>query len=749
MSALGAILGTWKGRIVLVALVAIAAGAVAYRTVGAPAVPEYRTQPVTRGTVTSAVLVPGSIDPFALVKLSFKTGGRLAESLVTIGQRVAPGQPLARLDTTDLQLAQVQAKANVTAAQAKYDLTVAGAAPQDVAVAQQSVDNAKKALDETQRTTANDLATEQRSLARLRSAYSAAQNGFQLYAAAVPTDVTTFSAGVDSSRTINATAQQDLLIKWSIDIGSARSAVGQADSALVNAQTVAGNQLASALTEWTSARDKVVSSWQQFDGALLRGTDTSGAVTAYQSAQLSYTTATSHLQTSLSSVSTSIASAQTAVSTAQAALSTSNTAQDNDLAKARADLAGEQGALASDAQLATTITSKLAQMTTNLATITDAVGGSYVAAQQAVTGAQERGTSAVQSAQSLYDAAVTSLSRTTAPARSFDIAAAYAGVLVQQAALDKATSDLANATLTAPTAGSIAQVSAHVGEQLTASVPFIVLSDTSNVTFHGTVGEADVAKLKLDQPATVTVDALAGSTPLAGKITSIDPVAAVQQGIPVYGLDVRVTAADATLQTGMTGTASVAIATKQGVLNVPNAAIHAAPGRHFVKVLQDGQPRETDVRLGLAGLTTTEVTDGLAEGQLVVLPRPAAGLTASPPLAYPAPTEPTLERIAIVVEVTNETADDLVVAPADFLARDDQHRVYPPDPQAAVTDARVVRATAAFAGMTGVRPLASLTLRKDDVLVGYVVYDVPTGVRPTQLVWRQTDSDRIVDLPSR
>ena len=35
---------------------------------------------------------------------------------------------------------------------------------------------------------------------------------------------------------------------------------------------------------------------------------------------------------------------------------------------------------------------------------------------------------------------------------------------------------------------------------------------------------------------------------------------------------------------------------------------------------------------------------------------------------------------------------------------------------------------------------------KDDVLAGFVVFDVPAGVRPTQLVYRQTDADHVVDL---
>lgn len=747
----GAALGTWKGRIAVVVVVALLAGAVAYRKAGTQAAPGYQTRPVTRGTVTAVVLVPGAIDPYALVKLGFKTGGRVADIPVTAGQHVAAGQAVARLDDADLKLAQSQAQANVAAAQAKYDLTAAGAPPQDIAVAQQSVDNAKRSLDETQRTTANDLATAQQALASLRSAYSSAQGGFQLLSTAVPSDIGTYVAGIDNGRFILATATTDFTTMSTADITTAKGGVGQADAALANAQPI-GAQLTQTLTDWTSARDGVIAAWLQFDGAIQRGTDTSGAAVSYRSAQLAYVTATTRLSNGIDAVAAQVTAAQQNAALAQNALNSSTSRTSPDLDKVRADLTSFQASAAGEVQLAGAVKGKLGQMSGHLATISDAIGGSYVAAQQAVTNAQQRGTSSVQSAQGLYDAAVTSLARTAAPARSFDIAAAYAAVLVQQAALDKAASDLTNATLVAPVGGSIAQVAAHAGEQVAATVPVVVLSDTTKVTFHGTVGEADLAKLRLDQTADVTIDARARSAPLAGKITSIDPVATVQQGVPVYGVDFTIAAPDPSVQTGMTGTASVPFATKENVNTVPSAAIHIAQNGPFVDVLENGQPHQVSVHLGLAGTASTEVTDGLTQGQLVIVSRsgPASGgLSASAPLAYPAPTEPTLERVAVVIEVTNTSPDDLQVTPTDFLVRDEDHRVYPSDPQAAIADARIVRATASFAGMNGVQPLPTITLRQGDVVSGFVVYSVPAGVRPTQLVWRQTDSDRVVDLPSR
>jgi hypothetical protein len=46
-----------------------------------------------------------------------------------------------------------------------------------------------------------------------------------------------------------------------------------------------------------------------------------------------------------------------------------------------------------------------------------------------------------------------------------------------------------------------------------------------------------------------------------------------------------------------------------------------------------------------------------------------------------------------------------------------------------------------------ISPLPVVTLRQSDVLSGFVVFDVPAGVRPVDLIWRQSDTDTVVHLP--
>ena len=133
-----------------------------------------------------------------------------------------------------------------------------------------------------------------------------------------------------------------------------------------------------------------------------------------------------------------------------------------------------------------------------------------------------------------------------------------------------------------------------------------------------------------------------------------------------------------------------------------------------------------------------------------VLLMSACGAQASPltaasgPLSYPSSVTPPLERLAIFVTITNHGADDLVINPADFVARDADHRIYPSDPAATVSDGNLVRLTSGPG--PDVLPLPSVTLRRADVLSGFIVFAVPQGTRPVELVWRQTDADQVVQL---
>jgi hypothetical protein len=129
---------------------------------------------------------------------------------------------------------------------------------------------------------------------------------------------------------------------------------------------------------------------------------------------------------------------------------------------------------------------------------------------------------------------------------------------------------------------------------------------------------------------------------------------------------------------------------------------------------------------------------------LVACSKPSSPLAASGPFTYPSSVTPPLERIAILVTITNPGSDDMQINPSDFVARDGDHHIYPADPTATTADGDLVRLS------TGPRlealPLPTVTLRQTEVLSGFIVFDVPQGVRPVELIWRQSDTDQIAAL---
>jgi len=130
-------------------------------------------------------------------------------------------------------------------------------------------------------------------------------------------------------------------------------------------------------------------------------------------------------------------------------------------------------------------------------------------------------------------------------------------------------------------------------------------------------------KLKLAQVATITVDAV-GTAKMTGKVTSLDPVATIASGVPVYGVDVTIDLPSALVKPGMSGTAQVILASRPNTLTVPNLAVKTQTGRRYLTIQKDGQPVDTDVTFGISNDTVTEVLTGVQEGDVVVLPQPRA-----------------------------------------------------------------------------------------------------------------------------
>lgn len=191
-----------------------------------------------------------------------------------------------------------------------------------------------------------------------------------------------------------------------------------------------------------------------------------------------------------------------------------------------------------------------------------------------------------------------------------------AEVAVTEAELAYTTAQLAleQATLVAPVDGVLTAMPFVVGETAAASdVATITTGD--GVVIPIEVAVTDIAEVAAGQSVAVT-DATGGES--EGEVSTIALLPTT--GATTYTVTVAVDAPAAGLAVGTAANLVVTIASSDDSVLAPISAITlTATGTGTVRVLADNEVTTRDVSLGIIGTTHVEVTDGLSDGESVVL----------------------------------------------------------------------------------------------------------------------------------
>jgi multidrug efflux pump subunit AcrA (membrane-fusion protein) len=255
---------------------------------------------------------------------------------------------------------------------------------------------------------------------------------------------------------------------------------------------------------------------------------------------------------------------------------------------------------------------------------------------------------------------------TTSAPNPASIASAQASVFGAQASVNNAEQALSDTRLYAPTTGTIASLASLVaGDQVTSagssngssssnssssssgsggggaaggtstaggfggssstgsssssssSTPFASIINTSSLTMTVSFSESDITKVKVGQPATVTLDALPG-VELAARVTEISPVGTTSSGVVSYSSTLTFNQNDSRVKPGMSASASVITGQASGV-TVPNAALTGAGSLGTVNLMSNGKTTQQQVVVGLRGASRTQIISGLSSGQQLVV----------------------------------------------------------------------------------------------------------------------------------
>ena len=240
----------------------------------------------------------------------------------------------------------------------------------------------------------------------------------------------------------------------------------------------------------------------------------------------------------------------------------------------------------------------------------------------------------VEAAQTNVDTAQSSLNdaRTSqlSPVSSGTITQAE-GVLAQsKAALKQAQEALKVAQVQqgqkvykASIAGTVLEVNAQEGNISPVQQPLIVVANLAQMNVEAQLNEVDAGKVQPGRKVNVTSRVL-GNTSVQGTIVEIAPEAVSQlsaQGnaSPTVGVKIRLDKVPAELKPGFTVSIQIILATKEGVLAVPQEALFQEGSKNYVYQIKVGRLLKTEVKVGIGNDTHQEITSGLKVGDLVVL----------------------------------------------------------------------------------------------------------------------------------
>lgn len=538
--------------------------------------PAYETVPVMRGNLAQTVEATGKLQSANDLMLRFETAGTLETIKVKEGDQVKAGQLLASLRLSELNAAVAQAAANL-------NLKLAGGNEYEVKSLQAAVDAAKADWDKTKADTAN-------SVAAYEAAAATAKNNLKL------------AEGGENSEIVNQ-AYEDAVAALQTAASKLDDGLTQADN-ILGVDNTAGND---SFDDYLSLKDLsklAVANSQYLTTKLARDSArTAIAPLTSQSAHTAIDAALALTETALTKMN------QLLFNVSDVLIYTPIV---GDLTQASLD-AKKTTIETTRATIATQYTSVIAQKQA-LSDAKNSYGSYLVAYNKAVSdldNARITAASAVIIKEAAYNQAVANWENKTKPPREVDVAP-------YRAALAQAVANRDKAVIRAPIDGVISKINKKKGELVAMTdTPVEMVSPHFEVEVD--IPETDVAKLKVGDTVTTTLDAFGDDIKFGGTVLSIDPASTEIQDVVYYKVKMAINDTAEPIKPGMTANVTVATDSRENVLYIPSRAVRTN-GEKYVKVLTGKEVKDVPIKIDLkADDAKVEVIEGLNEGDLVVV----------------------------------------------------------------------------------------------------------------------------------
>jgi len=255
------------------------------------------------------------------------------------------------------------------------------------------------------------------------------------------------------------------------------------------------------------------------------------------------------------------------------------------------------------------ITSHISTMNTALSTFNQAVSS--------VTTAD----TALKSASSAYDQAFNKFTLQKAGSSQESIAS-------QAARVEQARAQLMKDMIYSPIDGTVTRADPKVGEFASVGQTSFSVQNDGAYKIEAYVPEADIAKIKKDNVADVTLDAYSSDEIFKATVTTIDPAETILDNVPTYKVTLVFSDKDDRIRSGMTANTEIFTNRADNVIVIPTRAIisenslsDGSQGKKTVRILNSDEKTFVSVPVvtGLRGSDgTIEIKSGISKGQKVV-----------------------------------------------------------------------------------------------------------------------------------
>ncbi len=230
--------------------------------------------------------------------------------------------------------------------------------------------------------------------------------------------------------------------------------------------------------------------------------------------------------------------------------------------------------------------------------------------------AQTNVLSAVSTVNSLMQ---TIASQKVAVANTSDVAAQQARVRAAESNIYNYQAQLSQTVISSPIDGIVTKQEAKVGQTVSPNTTVVTVMSASGFEIDTYIPEADIAKVKIGDSSSVTLDAYGNDVLFEARVTEIEPAETVIDGVTTYKTTLQFSEEDERIKSGMTANLDILTAERKSVIAVPQRSVVSDNGDKIVRILEEKGVVEVGVETGLRGSDgKIEIIKGVNEGDKVV-----------------------------------------------------------------------------------------------------------------------------------